>query len=190
ASRLASRLKGWVNGLTSSQQPDIARHEVRMSTKHAFINALARSEGGPAALRALRAAGLPDDWAINDRPLTSRTITKVLEHAQQFRASAVKANEQALRQHLSGLNSPDQRDLRASISAAVRSHPDFGHTRIDEQAMTNIVNDARQQVAEKQAQLCGSRYPGLTALARQHNQANPNPISQVALHAEKLLDDL
>ena len=104
ASRLASRLKGWFNGLVSGRQPDPARHEARMTTKHAFINALARSEGGPAALRALKAAGLPEDFAINDRPLTSRTITKVLDHAKQFRASAVKVNEQRLQAQIARLS--------------------------------------------------------------------------------------
>ena len=55
--------------------------------------------------------------------------------------------------------------------------------------MSAIVNDARQQVIEKQAQQCESRYPGLTALAR-HNQADAGYIGPVALKADQLVGDV
>ena len=192
-SRLSSRLKGWFNGLGGGNPVDTSqRRELRLGTKQAFINALARSEGGTVAVRALKAAGLPDDWAVNDRPLTSRTISKVLEKAQSFRAVAVKANEASLHSLLSRFDKVEQRDLRAAISAAVRSHPEFGQTTMSRQTLSDVVNQASRQVRATQERQCESRFPGLTALARQHNEGVPDAPQQVrlTLNAQTLVTDV
>ncbi|MBV7486818.1 inositol phosphate phosphatase SopB [Bordetella sp. BOR01] len=164
--RLAGRLLRW-----TAEQLGVTRHDreevqqARGLVKQAFFDVLARTEGRKAAKMALQAAGLPKDWRANDRPLTSCTISEVLDHAQQRRAAAIKKNEVTLQAQLPPASDTARRDERSAILAAVRGHPDYGCKPMSGIAIQHIADQARDSAYAKQAAHCAARYPGLTALA-------------------------
>lgn len=180
-SRLAGRLQKWTTEKTGGTIDRQALIDARVPVKTAFLNALAKAEGGDAAMRALRAAGLSDDWLTNDRPLTSRIINKVLDHAQQFRTAAVKHNEGALQAYLPSANDPTRRDERAAIISAVRAHPQFAQQNMSDQTLQGIVQQARTQVRDNEKAACESRFPGLSELATARNTPD-------RMHALTLVD--
>ncbi|WP_368649328.1 hypothetical protein [Castellaniella ginsengisoli] len=159
-SRLAGRIQGWFR----SPQEQQARVQERIQVKQAFLGLLEKTEGQAGALRALRACGLPRDWANNDRPLTNHQIGKILNKAQEYRLQVVRHNESLLGQTLRGLEGPELRDERAAVIRAVRNDSRYGNTPLSRTDVQSLRTRAETELRELRAGQCGERFPELTQL--------------------------
>jgi phosphatidylinositol-4,5-bisphosphate 4-phosphatase len=208
-SRLTARLQGWWNGKSGDdRQPLLQQQKIegRLAVKQEFFNLLAKTEGEEGARRALQAASLPDDWLENDRPLTNRLVSKILDTAQELRLDKVNKNENTLREVLDerGIRpTRENRDLFRAYYRAVQSHPDFGGKILSGDQVRSLldkVDDAQQKLRAGQ---CRERFPGLSALVKNADPENRNKggrlpldseslkaLSQVPLDPRTLLDDL
>lgn len=183
-SRLASRIQGWFR----SPQEQQARVQERVQVKQAFLGLLEKTEGQAGAQRALRACGLPQGWATNDRPLTNHQVGKILGKAQEFRLQVVRHNESLLGETLKGLEGPELRDVRAAVIREVRNDSRYGNTPLSRVDVQSLRTRAETEVREQRARQCEERFPALTDLVR--NAPQGSPLSRVGLDPGRLSQEL
>ncbi|MGB7484126.1 MAG: inositol phosphate phosphatase SopB [Castellaniella sp.] len=183
-SRLAGRIQGWFR----SPQEQQARVQERIQVKQAFLGLLEKTEGQAGALRALRACGLPRDWANNDRPLTNHQIGKILNKAQEYRLQVVRHNESLLGQTLRGLEGPELRDERAAVIRAVRNDSRYGNTPLSRTDVQSLRTRAETELRELRAGQCGERFPELTQLIQ--DAPKGSPLSRIELNPARLTEGL
>ncbi|WP_368641165.1 inositol phosphate phosphatase SopB [Castellaniella ginsengisoli] len=183
-SRLVGRIQGWFR----SPQEQQARVQERIQVKQAFLGLLEKTEGQAGALRALRACGLPRDWANNDRPLTNHQIGKILNKAQEYRLQVVRHNESLLGQTLRGLEGPELRDERAAVIRAVRNDSRYGNTPLSRTDVQSLRTRAETELRELRAGQCGERFPELTQLIQ--DAPKGSPLSRIELNPARLTEGL
>ena len=183
-SRLASRIQGWFR----SPQEQQARVQERVQVKQAFLGLLEKTEGQAGAQRALRACGLPRDWATNDRPLTNHQVGKILGQAQEYRLQVVRHNESLLGETLKGLEGPELRDVRAAVIREVRNGSRYGNTPLSRVDVQSLRTRAETEVREQRARQCEERFPALTDLVR--NAPQGSPLSRVGLDPGRMSQEL
>src|SRR6185437_1165562 len=132
SSRLSARIQGFFNAPAAPMQQ--LQHVSRVGVKREFYDLLVKTEGREGAQRAMRAVvgdGL-GNWLTNDRPLTTRTVSLVLDKAQEYRMGCVKHNEKQLGEVIkhSRLNEPGFRDARAEVARAIKSDPRYGSEKL------------------------------------------------------------
>ncbi|MGA0583465.1 MAG: hypothetical protein ACO2ER_06100, partial [Castellaniella sp.] len=183
-SRLAGRIQGWFR----SPQEQQTRAQERVQVKQAFIGLLEKTEGRAGAQRALKACGLPRNWATNDRPLTNHQVGKILGKAQEYRLQVVRHNESLLGETLKGLEGPELRDVRAAVIREVRNDARYGNTPLSRVDVQSLRTRAETEVREQRARQCEERFPALTELVR--NAPQGSPLSRVALDPASLSQGL
>jgi phosphatidylinositol-4,5-bisphosphate 4-phosphatase len=183
-SRLAGRIQGWFRPPQEQQ----ARVQERIQVKQAFQGLLEKTEGRAGAQRALRACGLPPDWANNDRPLTNHQIGKILNKAQEYRLQVVRHNESLLGQTLRGLEGPELRDERAVVIRAVRNDSRYGNTPLSQTDVQSLRTRAETELRELRAEQCGARFPELTQLIQ--GAPKDSPLSRIELNPARLTEGL
>lgn len=188
SSRLSARIQGWWQG---GGQPLLQQQE-RVGVKQEFYNLLVRSEGQVGADRAMRAIvpGNLNTWLANNRPLTSRMVTQILDKAQEFRMGCVKHNDSMLNTALKdrGLQGPGNRDLRAAISQMVKSDPRYGSQKLTQTDMNNLREQATARHEEVRGSQCKERFPSLSHLVER--SAPDSALGGVKLEARTLLGDV
>lgn len=162
-SRLAGRIQGWFR----TPQEQQMRVQERTQVKQSFLTLLEKTEGRVGAQRALRACGLPANWATNDRPLTNHLVGKILNKAQEFRLQVVRHNEALLGDALQGLDGPELRDVRAAVIRAVRNDSRYGNTPLSRVDVQSLRAGAEAELRELRARQCEERFPELARLVQE-----------------------
>lgn len=185
SSRLSARIQGFFNPNPAPIQQ--LQHTSRVGIKQEFYNLLVKSEGREGAQRAMRAIvgdGL-GNWLTNDRPLTTRTVSLVLDKAQEYRMGCVKHNEKQLDDIIknSRLNEPGFRDARAEVARAIKSDPRYGSQKLSQDSIDNLIDQALTKYESARAGDCQKRFPGLSRLVKEPGSG----LGNVALEPKTLL---
>ncbi|PHV00074.1 hypothetical protein CSQ88_19050 [Iodobacter sp. BJB302] len=159
---LAARLRGWCNSLVSRGEHRAEDTSQPCATKRDFFAALERSEGKDNAQKAIIKAGLPENWSTNNKPLTSRQISKVLDSAQAIREVWTRSIEKEVR----GLMPKDvsksyERDLETKMWLSLKG-ADYTSGITAKGAAEELLVEAKKQVKENMAHLCKERFPHLS----------------------------
>lgn len=169
SSRLSARIQGFFNPPAAPMQQ--LQHVSRAGVKREFYDLLVKTEGREGAQRAMRAVvgdGL-GNWLTNDRPLTTRTVSLVLDKAQEYRMGCVKHNEKQLDDVIknSRLNEPGLRDARAEVARAIKSDPRYGSEKLSQGDIDDLVGQALDKYESTRAGDCEKRFPGLSRLVKE-----------------------
>lgn len=170
SSRLSARIQGFFNPPTAPIQQ--LQHVSRAGIKQEFYDLLVKTEGREGAQRAMRAVvgdGL-GGWLTNDRPLTTRTVSLVLDKAQEYRMGCVKHNEKQLGQVIKDfarLQEPGLRDARAEVARAIKSDPRYGSEKLSKNDIDDLVYQALEKYEGTRAGECEKRFPGLSKLVKE-----------------------
>jgi len=169
SSRLSARIQGFFNAPPAPMQQ--LQHVSRVGVKREFYDLLVKTEGREGAQRAMRAVvgdGL-GNWLTNDRPLTTRTVSLVLDKAQEYRMGCVKHNEKQLGEVIkhSRLNEPGFRDARAEVARAIKSDPRYGSEKLSRGDVDDLIDQALTKYESARAGDCEKRFPGLSRLAKE-----------------------
>ncbi|MGN6580360.1 MAG: inositol phosphate phosphatase SopB [Bordetella sp.] len=169
SSRLSARIQGFFKSPAAPMQQ--LQHVSRAGVKREFYDLLVKTEGREGAQRAMRAVvgnGL-GNWLTNDRPLTTRTVSLVLDKAQEYRMGCVKHNEKQLDDVIknSRLNEPGLRDARAEVARAIKSDPRYGSEKLSQGNIDDLVDQALEKYESTRAGECEKRFPGLSGLVKQ-----------------------
>lgn len=189
SSRLSARIQGFFQNLTPIQQQQ--KTQDRIGIKQEFVWMLYKTEGPEGAERALRAALGQDvnTWMMNDRPLTTRTVSLVLDKAQECRMGCVKHNEKQLGEaikSLARLQEPGLRDAKSEIARAIKSDPRYGSEKLSKEDIDDLVFAALEKYESKRAGECEKRFPSLSKLVKEPGMG----LGKVDLEPKTLLGDI
>jgi phosphatidylinositol-4,5-bisphosphate 4-phosphatase len=189
SSRLSARIQGFFNPPSVPIQQ--LQQASRAGIKREFYDLLVKTEGREGAERAMRAVvgDNLDGWLANDRPLTTRSVSLMLDKAQEYRMGCVKHNEKQLDQALksfSRLQEPGLRDARNEIARAIKSDPRYGSEKLSKTDIDNLVFPALDKYESARARDCESRFPGLSRLVKEPGSG----LNKVDLEPKTLLGDV
>ncbi len=157
---LAQRVKGWANKLAChfGGQERRAGGGASEQVLGQLRQTLERAIGQTSTRYAMAGAGIKEN-----RPLTSRQITRALAIADQYRLGAVRANEDKLSAACGKIADPV---VRQALAKLVRTDPGYGSGRLSDAHMEALGQRADDKVAAAREQRAQQRYPGLAAYAR------------------------